>query len=172
MKTTTHLAAMALAACCATATLAYERVEIGAPENATYAKECGSCHVAFVPGLLPERSWRRIMGSLSSHFGDNAEAKSADVEEITRYLAQNAADHGVNVRSRAIVASIPPGETPLRITETPYVAGIHGGLLDPAFQGVPHVKSLSECAACHPRADRGSFAVRRYVITDEAFRPK
>jgi hypothetical protein len=112
------------------------------------------------------------MASLANHFGDNAEAKAADVAQITQYLAANAADHASSKRSRAIMASIPPGESPLRISDTAYIGGIHGGLLDPAFQGVPRVKSLSECAACHPKAAEGSFAVRRYVITDESFRAR
>ena len=68
------------------------------------------------------------------------------------------------------MASIPAGETPLRITQTPYIEGIHGGLLDPLFKGRPEAKTLSECATCHPRAVEGSFAERRYVKTDEEFR--
>jgi hypothetical protein len=169
---TRYLAVATMLCCLAPEAFAIDRVEVGTPDNPAYAKECGSCHVAFPPGLLPERSWRRILGSLSNHFGDNAELKGPDADAISQYLVANSADHNRSTRSRAIVASIPPGETPTRITETSYIGGIHGGLLDPAFQGVPKVRTLSECAACHPRAALGSFAVRRYVITDESFRAR
>ncbi|HNH88688.1 MAG TPA: hypothetical protein PLX46_04640, partial [Thiobacillaceae bacterium] len=27
------------------------------PAGKTYVNECGSCHTAFAPGLLPARSW-------------------------------------------------------------------------------------------------------------------
>ena len=32
--------------------------------NATYAEECGACHMAYQPGLLPGDAWRRIQISL------------------------------------------------------------------------------------------------------------
>ena len=32
----------------------------------SYAQECGSCHMAFAPAMLPAPSWQRIMnGSVS-----------------------------------------------------------------------------------------------------------
>ena len=30
----------------------------------TYIQECGACHTAYIPGLLPQRSWKKIMGDL------------------------------------------------------------------------------------------------------------
>jgi hypothetical protein len=144
--------------------------DVGPVTDAVYAKECGSCHMAYPAGLLPERSWNRVMGSLGAHFGDIAEVKASERQAILNYLHANAADRVANARSREIAASIPAGAAPDRITKTPLIDGIHGGLLDPKFKGVPKVKSLAECAACHPRANDGRFAERRYVITDEAFR--
>ena len=156
--------------CCAATPSGAQLSDVGPVTEPLYAKECGSCHMAYPAGLLPERSWTRIMGSLGAHFGDNAELKPAERQAILAYLGANAADRVPNRRSREINVSIPPGSAPDRITMTPLIAGIHGGLLDPAFKGQPRVKSLSECAACHPRAPEGRFGERRYVITDEAFR--
>ena len=147
-----------------------QRGDVGPVTDPLYAKECGSCHLAFSPGLLPERSWKRVMATLANHFGDNAEIKGPDRDRITGYLVANSADQGASWRSRAIMQSIPASETPVRITKTPHIDGIHGGLLDPVFKGRPQVKSLAECAACHPKAAAGSFGERRYIITDEAFR--
>ena len=147
-----------------------QRGDVGPVTDALYAKECGSCHLAFSPGLLPERSWKRIMSTLDKHFNENAELKAPEREKIMAYLAANSADRGASLRSRDIMASIPAGDTPLRITKTGHIDGIHGGLLDPIFKGRPQVKSLAECAACHPKAAQGSFGARVYIITDEAFR--
>ena len=37
-----------------------------------YTQECGSCHLAYPPGLLPALSWQRLMGGLDRHFGTDA----------------------------------------------------------------------------------------------------
>ena len=36
-----------------------------------YVQECGSCHVAFAPGLLPASSWQHLMGNLKAHYGSD-----------------------------------------------------------------------------------------------------
>jgi len=55
---------------------------------APYTDACGSCHLVYQPGLLPARSWDRIMTALSDHFGDNAELDPAASSEIRRFLKQ------------------------------------------------------------------------------------
>ena len=52
--------------------------EVAPVSDALYAQECGSCHMAYPPGLLPGRSWQRLMGNLADHFGDNAELPGED----------------------------------------------------------------------------------------------
>lgn len=144
--------------------------DVGSNASDLYVKECGACHFAFQPGLLPERSWRRLMSTLSEHFGESAELKPPARDEIGRYLAGSASDRIHNRRSQAINESIPSGETPVRVTQVPYISGFHGGLLDPLRMGRPAVKSLVDCATCHPAAERGYFEERRYTVSDEAFR--
>lgn len=72
------------------------------------------------PALLPERSWRKIMGSLNQHFGENAKLDATTQGEITEFLAAHAADHSTNRRAQKIARSVPDGGTPLRATETAY----------------------------------------------------
>lgn len=146
------------------------RRDVGPNASPAYEKECGSCHFAYQPGWLPERSWRHIMASLSRHFGENAEIAASSRDAITAYLAAGAADRAANVRSREIMEAIGPGETPTSITRVLYVGGIHGGFLDPAFRGEPAVKTLAQCPACHQQAERGWFSPVSYTVTDEAFR--
>lgn len=146
------------------------RNDVGPNTNDTYVKECGSCHFPYQAGWLPERSWRHVMANLSSHFGENAEIAAGPREAITAYLAAGAADRVSNLRSREVMQAIKPHETPTSITKVLYVGGIHGGFLDPAFQGKPQVKTLSQCPVCHEQADRGWFYPVTYTVTDESFR--
>ena len=74
--------------------------------NALYAQECGACHFAYQPGLLPARSWEQLMGGLDSHFGDNAELLPADRKAITDYLTANAADRAAEPRAVQIARSL------------------------------------------------------------------
>lgn len=131
--------------------------EVGAVPNERYQKECGACHLAYPPGLLPARSWRKLMGGLSDHFGDNAELDPADQKAIADYLTANAADRSEAKRSMKIVRSLRPDETPIRISEVPYIVNKHREIPARMIQGNPEVKSLGRCNACHAGADKGSF---------------
>jgi mono/diheme cytochrome c family protein len=148
-----------------------EAIDVGPNTNDAYTAECGSCHFPYQPGLLPARSWRRIMVDLHDHFGDNAEVNVKAREAILAYLVSGAADAARNPRSRAIMESIAPTEVVIRITTMPYIAGVHGGILDPLRGGTPRVESLTKCPVCHTKASEGVFKARRYTVTDEAFRP-
>ena len=145
-------------------------MDVGPNTNDMYVKECGSCHFAYQPGWLPERSWRQLMSTLASHFGENATISPANHQAVLSYLVAGAADRVTNTRSREIVAVIKPGDTPISITKVLYVNGIHGGFLDPAFEGRPQVKTLAHCAACHTKAERGWFYAVTYTISDKSFR--
>ena len=164
------LAGLALALAAAAASAGELRLDVGTNDNPLYDKECGSCHFAYQPGWLPERSWRRLMSTLGSHFGENAEIKGPNKEAITTYLASRAADRAANLRSRELMAAIAPGDTPISVTKVLYVGGIHGGFLDPDFKGKPEAKTLAQCPLCHQRAHRGWFAHVTYTVTDERFR--
>jgi len=132
--------------------------------DARYAKECGSCHMAYPPGLLPARSWQRIMGDLADHFGDNAELPREDVGAITGYLTKNAADRSRYRRSLKIAESLAGAEAPMRITQVPYIAGKHDEIPARLVAGNPKVRSLGNCVACHTRAEAGSFSEHEISI--------
>ncbi len=126
--------------------------------NALYQQECASCHMAYQPGLLPARSWRRLMGNLADHFGDNAELAAEDQTAITTFLETHAADDASEKRARKIAASLRAGDTPLRITDTPYIKSKHRELPARLVTGNPKVKSLAQCNACHTNAEQGSYS--------------
>lgn len=132
--------------------------------NALYKKECSACHMAYQPGLLPSASWKKIMGSLDKHFGDNAELDAKDAENILNYLTKNAADHSSYRRSKRLIHYQRSSVFPTRITETRYIRSIHRELSTRMVTGNPKVKSLSQCNACHTRADTGSYSEREIRI--------
>jgi cytochrome c553 len=56
-------------------------------ERAQYEAECGSCHMAYAPGMLPARSWTKMLAGLDAHFGQNAELDAATVRTLSAWLA-------------------------------------------------------------------------------------
>src|SRR4051812_22331997 len=62
--------------------------------RAAWKKECGACHMAFQPELLPARSWTALMAGLDNHFGENASLDAATSQAILAYLQAHAADVG------------------------------------------------------------------------------
>ena len=144
--------------------------DVGPNTNPAYEKQCGSCHFPHQPGWLPERSWSSLMGSLGRHFGESLAMSATERDDILRYLAGNSADAQQSLRSVQVIASIKPGETPASVSQVPYVAGIHGGVLDPAFNPQPGGKSIANCNSCHLRAKAGDFSAVHYTRTDESFR--
>lgn len=126
-------------------------------KNSNYIKECSSCHFAYQPGLLPSRSWKKIMSDLENHFGDNAELDIAVQKELLRYMMDNGADRSDHRRSKKIMRSIENKDTPLRITKVRYFRHKHEDLPKRMVEGNPKVTSLGNCGACHTQADTGSF---------------
>jgi len=122
-----------------------------------YREECGACHFAYQPGLLPARSWEKMMLQLDDHFGEYATLASEERKAITAYLVVNAADRAEERRSRRMARSVGADETPLRITETRYFRGEHDELSRSLLEENPEVGSFSRCPACHSRADAGSY---------------
>lgn len=128
----------------------------GAPDAPqTYRTECGSCHMVYPPGLLPGRSWQRMLGGLEDHFGQNAELDAPTRTLLGAWLVQNAAESGRNRRGTKILRSI-GGETPLRISDTPYIRRKHDEMSEEVF-GRPAVGGRANCMACHEQAEQGLF---------------
>lgn len=126
----------------------------------TYQSNCAECHFSYFPGLLPARSWQKLMEpkSLEDHFGENAELDESDRRDILKFLVQNAADDSHYKRSIKIMRSIPADATPLRITETRYIKRKHSEIPVSWIKGNKKVRSLSNCAKCHTEAkEKGVF---------------
>jgi hypothetical protein len=116
--------------------------------NAKWVSECGACHMAYPPRMLPAESWRAIMAGLDKHFGSNASLDAADVNEITAFLEKNA-----DTRTKSHEVS---GKPLLRITETRSFKSEHREVAEHTWKN-PKVKSRANCGACHTKAESGDF---------------
>lgn len=134
------------------------------PGGKTYVNECGSCHTAYAPGLLPTRAWRKMLGELGNHFGEDANLDEPQKLEILKALELLAADGSqANMRMRRINSAIPAHLSPQRITETGYFKYMHDEV--PAYIWKrKKIGSLANCIACHPRANEGRYGEREIRI--------
>lgn len=127
--------------------------------NATFLRECGECHIAYPPGMLPTQSWRKIMAGLETHFGRDASLPAKEIEEITAFLVDNSSDCW-----GAELAPLRSTEL-LRITETDWFQRKHNSyVISPNIWKSPAVKSPSNCEACHRQAERGDFSEQNRKI--------
>lgn len=119
-------------------------------------EECGSCHIAFAPSMLPARSWKRMMGNLKDHFGDDASVDADTAARITSYLVTHAADTGGKRYSSKLLRGVAPNSAPLRITELPKWVSEHRKIPDWEWKH-KDVRTKANCVACHADAEQGFY---------------
>ena len=130
--------------------------------NPTYIEECGGCHFAYQPELLPSGSWKKIMAGLDDHFEDEIEIDTESINVITEYLISNSAEKSSAKRAVKIVRSL-RGRTPIRISEIPYIIEKHDEV-DPKIYNRESIGSLANCTACHITAEKGIYDDDNVVI--------
>lgn len=128
------------------------------PQWKSYATECGSCHLAFPPSMLPARSWTALLAGLNDHFGENAEVDAATRKQLEGFLSQNA---GRDVG----------GPAPLRITALPWWRHEHDEISPATFQRKA-ILSPANCGACHPGANQGAFGEHAVKVPRDAPPPR
>jgi hypothetical protein len=111
--------------------------------NEAAKRECGACHMAYQPQLLPAEAWRRLFGELANHFGTDASLDEPAQQGILDYYVAHA--------GRAAGA-----EAPLRITETAWWVREHRRI-SAATWAKPEIKFKGNCTACHRQADQGLY---------------
>ena len=134
--------------------------DVAPVDNQLYIKECGSCHFAYQPGLLPSSSWNKIMSNLENHYNNDASISSANLQTLTKYLNDNSAEKNMQYkRSNRIVSSLASGQIPDSISTTPYIIKKHSEIRKNLITQ-PEVKGLFNCIACHKTADKGNYGER------------
>jgi len=117
-----------------------------------WKEECGSCHIAYPPRLLPASSWKQIMSGLDRHFGSDASLDRKTADRIAAFLERNAGRERASRKSPT-----------LRITDTRWFRHEHDEVSARTWQN-PKVKSASNCEACHVGAANGDFNEHRVRI--------
>jgi cytochrome b len=125
-------------------------------DNAQWREECGSCHLAFHPSLLPARAWTRLLAGQAQHFGSDLALDEPTRQALQDFLAANAAERQQTEAAVKILQSLAPGERPLRITDTDYWVRKHREIT-PAQWAQSSIQSKANCAACHQDAQAGTF---------------
>jgi len=123
--------------------------------NASYEDACGGCHWAYVPALLPSKSWANILETLNDHFGNEVVLTALQRSEISGFLASNSSENTSAKIGRRITQSL-GGVSPKRVVDVPYVQKKHRKI-DHATFSRKSIKSLANCIACHPSASSARF---------------
>ena len=124
--------------------------------NDLYVEECGECHFAYPPDLLPVESWQRIMIGLEDHFGDNAELDEETAAEILVYLEDQGLNRGKPSPMSRLLRGLPE-PPPLRITELPSFLNMHYLVARQLEIREFEEGFLSPCADCHREAALGIY---------------
>lgn len=117
------------------------------PLTPQYRQECGACHTAYAPRLLPAASWQRIMKGLDRHYGSDASMDAASTRQIGDWLQANAGT------GRRVSQDGPPQD---RISRAAWFEREHRHIPAAAWTH-RSVGSAANCTACHTDADQGRF---------------
>ncbi len=124
------------------------------PVLKAYQSECGACHEAYHPSLLPRASWAKIMAHLDNHFGEDASLDPATTQAIAGWLNTYPSE-AWDTEAANRLRSVDPAD-PTRITAAPMWKRIHHRI-DPSVFKLKAVHDSSNCAACHRDAVSGRF---------------
>ena len=113
-------------------------------DNKTVLEACGDCHMAFPPQTLPKTVWKKMIGNLANHFGEDASIDPAQISTVLDYHAKNASD----VSSvRAAMKWRAKGSF-ARIVDAPRFKKKHGNCPAEVWSH-KKVSSKANCLACH-----------------------
>jgi hypothetical protein len=132
-------------------------------KGTVYAENCSDCHGVYSPTLLPAESWKKLMGTLDDHFGEDASLDPETTDQITAYLVEHSAG-SVETKPSAVFM-LASGSEPTRITASPFWVKTHGYIPKEVFTVKP-VFFRGNCFACHQDAESGWFYPGNVEVPD------
>jgi cytochrome c553 len=127
-----------------------QQLELPADAAQTWLAECGRCHLAYPPGLLPAKAWERHMNTLNHHYGSDASLAPAEEQAIRDFLLLVSSNN-----RQPLEGTVGADEQP-RITATRWFKRRHHAVSPEQFARAS-VGGAGNCAACHRKVERGSF---------------
>ncbi len=124
--------------------------------NELWNEECGACHLAFHPSLLPARSWQYLFEQQDNHFQEELMLDDETLNELLQYALNNSAEQKKTEAAWKINRAIGRDERPLQITAVSYWKDKHSAISDITWQQEA-VQSKANCGACHYDAEQGTF---------------
>jgi cytochrome b len=121
-----------------------------------WSRECGSCHLAYPPALLPMRSWERTLAEQDHHFGEDLSLTEAASAKL---LAAARAAPPQSWAAWRLASSVKGTEAPLQVTGLRAWKRLHANVEAAQFKP-PNAAGPHECDACHRDAASGIFHVR------------
>lgn len=136
-----------------------------APLDPVYAKECGSCHLAYPPSLGAAMMWASVMAGLDNHFGETASLDPDTMAKLLAYLTINSAEHFDTLAANRFRTM--NKDDPGRITATPGWVRMHRDIPASVF-AAESVGAKGACQACHRDAASGRFDPQLISIPEGA----
>lgn len=134
------------------------------PLNVAWQRECGECHMAFHPSLLPAKSWVAIMANLGDHFGEDASLDAVKANEISDFLTHHSAETWDSLAANRL--RFVDAARPMEITATQFWTRMHHDIPAEVFARKT-VGAKQNCSACHADAASGMFAPQDISIPQE-----
>jgi len=132
-------------------------------KGTVYAENCSDCHGVYSPTLLPAESWKKLMGTLDDHFGEDASLDAETTDQIRTYLVDHSAG-SVETKPSAVFMQASAAD-PTRITSTPFWVETHSYIPKEVFTTKP-VFFRGNCFACHQDAESGWFYPGNVEVPD------
>lgn len=137
-----------------------------------YETECGACHMAYPPAVLPASSWVTLLAELPDHFGEDASLPPASISSLSDWLQNHAAETWQTKAGHAFQRVLV--EKPYQITATPFWQHRHNDLSPELFKSRA-VGGAANCRACHQdvqgAADSAGFARSAIHVPDNTLMP-
>jgi len=124
--------------------------------NELWNEECGACHLAFHPSLLPARSWQHLFEQQQDHFQEDLMLDEETLNELLQYAQENSAEQKKTEAAWKINRSVTDDARPLQITATAYWKDKHSDVSDATWKR-EEIQSKANCGACHYDAEQGTF---------------
>lgn len=114
-----------------------ERYQLG---QELYLKNCGSCHIALPPQVMPSETWRQLLLDLDQHYGQKLESIfSPSLLMMWNYLR----DFSRPLKEEEAI--------PYRVKESRYFKALHPRV------DFPEPARLTTCVSCHPGASEYDY---------------